>query len=298
MARIAYERSIGGPADLGVSRSAFGRFADWLTGEMKGGGAFVRPFGVALDEADNLCMTDTAAKSVGFFDAGARRWHRWTQAGKLEFESPVSIAKSGGVLYVADSGRREVVAFGVDGRVRFRCQKPLARPVAVIVAGGRLLVADSELHAVCVFNLRGEYQSQFGKRGTAPGEFNYPTHLASDGAGQIYVTDSMNCRIQVLDAQGTFLRQIGQIGDSPGCLSRPKGVAVSAQGHIYIADALFDNVQVFNAGGRLLLPLGGAGNGPGEFGLPAGIALARDGRIFIADCYNSRIQVLRYLGNE
>lgn len=297
-ARFAFEKSIHGPADLGVKRSAFGRFADWLTGETHGSGAFVRPFGVAVDEAGSLCVTDTAAKSVGCFDARARSWHRWTRVEKLDFVAPVSVAKRGDVLYVADSGLGEVVAFNVDGKLQFRAGPPLVRPVAVLLSGERLLVADSELHAVCSFNLRGEYQSQFGRRGTAPGEFNYPTHLATDDTGRIYVTDSMNCRIQVFDAAGNFQRQIGSIGDSPGHFSRPKGVAVSAAGHIYVADALFDNVQVFNAEGRLLLPLGEAGTGPGQFGLPAGLAITPDGRIFIADCYNSRIQVLRYLGHE
>ncbi|MEY4386433.1 MAG: hypothetical protein RLY20_1716 [Verrucomicrobiota bacterium] len=297
-ARFAFERSISGPSDLGVKRSTMGRFADWLTGETRGNGAFARPFGLALDEDGNLCVTDTAAKSVGCFDAKTTRWHRWTAVGKREFESPVSVAKAKDVLYVADSGRGEVIAFDVAGHLKFVCREHLSRPVAVLLTGERLLVADSERHAIVVFNLRGEYESEFGKRGTAPGEFNFPTHLATDAAGKIYVTDSMNCRVQIFDAKGEFCSQIGRMGDSPGCFSRPKGVAVSPQGHIYVADALFDNVQVFNAEGRLLLPVGEAGNGPGEFGLPAGIAIARDNRIYIADCYNSRVQVLRYLGDE
>ena len=296
-ARFAFERSLGGPVDLGVKRSTLGKFGDWLTGETRGAGAFVRPFGVALDAAGNLCVTDTAAKSVGCFEPATRRWLRWTRIGKLAFQSPVGVSRAGETIYVADSGLGEVIAFDTGGRLRFRCRAPLVRPVAVMVAGGRLLVADSQLHAICVFNLQGEYQSQFGRRGTAPGEFNFPTHLATDAPGRIYVTDSMNCRIQIFDAAGTYLSQIGRIGDSPGCFSRPKGVAVSPQGHVYVADALFDNIQVFDSAGRLLLPIGEAGQGPGEFGLPAGIAIASDGRIYVADCYNRRLQVLRYLGN-
>lgn len=296
--RLAYEGSIRSPADLGAKRSFFGRVADWLTGEAHGTRGFVRPFGVALDDAGNLCVTDTAARSVGWFDGRGLRWHRWTGTGALKFQSPVSVAKMRSLLYVADSGLGEVVAFDLDGRLRFRCREPLVRPVAVLIAGERLLVADSELHAICVFDLSGKYQSRFGRRGKAPGEFNYPTHLATDPRGRIYVTDSMNCRIQIFDHAGNFVSQIGSIGNSPGHFGRPKGVAVSPQGHIYVTDALFDNIQIFNDGGQLLLPLGGAGNGPGEFGLPGGVAIARDGRIFIADCYNSRIQVLRYLGGE
>ena len=140
-ARFAYERSISGPADLGVKRSTFGRFADWLTGETRGTGGFVRPFGIALDEDDNLCVTDTATRAVGCFDAKTLRWHRWTALGKLKFESPVSVAKLKDTLYLADSGLREVISFDVSGRVNFRCKDHLSRPVAVVVAGERLLVA-------------------------------------------------------------------------------------------------------------------------------------------------------------
>ena len=297
-ARIAFERIIRGPADLGVKQSIFKRFGHWLTGNAQGSAGLVRPCGLALDESDNLCFTDTATRSVGFFDTQKVRWLRWEQAGKLSFKTPVSVAKAGGLLYVADSGLGEVIAFDLDGKLQFRIHEPLVRPVSVLAAAGQLWVADTEKHAVFVFNQQGKFLRQFGHRGTGPGEFNFPTHLAADTQGRIYVTDSLNCRVQIFDAEGGYLRQIGSIGDSPGHFSRPKGVAVSPQGHIHVADALFDNIQLFSPEGRLLLSVGDHGAGPGEFGQPLGLAIARDGRIFVADYLNGRIQVLRYLSQE
>jgi sugar lactone lactonase YvrE len=296
--RIALERVLRSPADLGVKPSVFQRVGQWLTGNPAGGDAFARPFGLALDEAANLCLTDTAAHRVGFFDARAVRWQSWDKIGGVALVAPVSVAKSGEVLYVADSGSGEVVAFDLLGKVQFRQREPLSRPVSVMVAGGRLWVADAQQHAIFVFNRKGGLEFQFGKRGTGPGEFNYPTHLAADAAGRIYVTDAMNCRVQVFDDSGKFLRQFGSVGDTPGHFSRPKGVAVSPAGHIYVADALFDNIQIFNEEGRLLLPVGQGGAGPGEFCQPAGLAIAPDGHIFVADSLNGRIQVLRYLGHD
>jgi DNA-binding beta-propeller fold protein YncE len=297
-ARIAFERIIRGPADVGVKQSVFKRIGHWLTGSAEGSDGFVQPCGLALDESGNPCFTDTATRSVGFFDAKAVSWKRWTKAGDLVFNAPVGVAKSGGLIYVADSGLGAVIAVDLNGKLQFQIREPLSRPVGVLAAAGRLWVADTQQHAVFVFSRQGELLFKFGQRGTGPGEFNFPTHLAADAEGLIYVTDSMNCRIQVFDTAGRFLRQIGSIGDSPGHFSRPKGVAVSPQGHIYVADALFDNIQIFNQEGRLLLAVGERGAGPGEFCQPVGLAIARDGRIFVADYLNGRLQVLRYLGQQ
>jgi DNA-binding beta-propeller fold protein YncE len=297
-ARVAFDRIIRGPADLGVKYSVFKRFSHWLTGSAQGSDGLVRPCGIALDELDNLCFTDTATRSVSFFDAKTVRWRRWTKVGDVAFIAPVSVAKADDLIYVADSSLGEVIAFDLEGQLRFRLREHLSRPVSVLAANDRLWVADTERHAVCVFDRQGAFLFQFGQRGTGPGDFNFPTHLAMDAAGRIYVTDSMNCRIQIFDATGKFLSQIGSIGDSPGHFSRPKGVAISPQGHIYVADALFDNLQLFNPAGRLLLAVGERGAGPGEFCQPVGLAIARDGRIFVADYLNGRIQVLRYLNQE
>src|SRR5262249_31130733 len=101
--RVRYLASISKPSDLGFRRSGVSRFANWLIGAEQGNEKFVKPFGIALDEADNLCVTDTGANVVCFFDTAQKRWHRWASVGKFNFASPVAVAKRGTTLFVADS---------------------------------------------------------------------------------------------------------------------------------------------------------------------------------------------------
>jgi DNA-binding beta-propeller fold protein YncE len=294
--RIAFVRALGSPADLGVKRSALGKLANLFVGNPSENERFIKPFGIALDEQGSLCFTDTGANTVCFFDHARKLWRRWDQIGKLRFSSPVAVAKSGRSIFVADSGLASVVAFDDQGKLLFQITNGLQRPAGVAIADNRLFVVDSQAQCVFISDLQGRPAGQFGRRGAGEGEFNFPTHINADSAGDLLVTDSMNSRIQVFDSQGKFLRQFGSIGDTPGHFSRPKGVAADSFGHLYVLDANFDNMQVFDPEGRLLMDLGQAGQQPGEFWLPNGIAISHNNEIYITDSYNRRIQVFKFIG--
>ncbi len=294
--RVAYLQSISGPADLGIRPSGWNRFANLVTGGNRGKEKLVKPFGIALDELDNLCLTDTGTGRVWFFDRARKRVQSWEKAGGFRFASPVAIAKRKGIFYVADSALQKVVAFDGQGKLLFAIDQGVTRPAGLAVSDEKLFVADTAAHHIAIFELTGKFLSQFGQRGAAPGELNFPTHLAVDAQGRIWVTDSMNSRIQMFDSAGRLLGLIGSAGDSSGHFSRPKGVAVDRFAHVYVVDALFDNVQIFNPQGQFLLAVGEPGSGPGQFWLPAGIAISRRQQIYVADSYNGRVQVFQYLG--
>lgn len=294
--RITYSKSIHQPGDLGAKTSGFNRFANWITGAEKGREQLVKPFGVALDEFDNLCLTDTGANVVCFFDRAKKKWMRWNKIEKFRFRSPVAVAKKNGVFYVVDSSLAAIVAFNENGKLIFQITAHLERPSGIVVLNEQLFVTDSQRHQIVVFDLRGNFVTEFGKRGTQPGEFNFPTHIATDGEGNLLVTDSMNGRVQRLGRDGNFINEIGSIGNATGHFSRPKGVAVDSFGHVYAIDALFDNIQIFDRDGKFLLNLGESGAKPGEFWLPNGIAISKQNEIYVADSYNRRVQVFKYVG--
>ena len=258
----------------------------------------IKPFGVALDDSGNLCLTDMGNNTVCYCDLAKKRWVRLAGVRKELFASPVAIVGKNGTLYVADSELGKVIAFWEDGRDVFTISAPLQRPSGLAIIGDSLVVADSQVHSVFVFDLTGKLRFQFGKRGAGPGEFNFPTHVASDNRGHLLVTDSLNSRVEVFDSTGKYLAQIGSSGDTPGHFGRPKGVAADTFGHIYVVDAVFDNVQVFDLSGQLLLTWGKGGTDPGEFGVPAGIAIGPDNLIYVADSYNQRVQVFQYVGQQ
>ena len=294
--RITYVQSIVSPRDAGIKPAAFVRFGRWLTGSKKGDEPLLKPFAVAFDEKDNLCVTDTGANAVCYFDRARTKWKRWEKVGKIRFSSPVAIAKRSDLFFVADSALKSVVAFNESERVLFQITNQLERPSGLAATSDRLFVVDSKRHCVVVFDLKGRYVSEFGKRGVGDGEFNFPTHIAVDAKGDLFITDSMNSRVQIFDSKGHFKKRIGSIGNSSGQFSRPKGVAVDSFGHIYVVDGMFDNVQIFSKVGRFLLTVGEAGTNPGEFWLPNGIAISQRNEIFIADAYNHRLQLFKYVG--
>jgi sugar lactone lactonase YvrE len=262
---------------------------------------FSKPTGLCLDESGNLCVTDTGTRSLWFFDIDRKRYRRWERIGKIAFSSPVAVAKQDGIIYVADSGIGGVVALTEAGKLRFMVTDRLERPSGLKIVGGKLWVVDAALHRIEVFDLQGRHLHGFGQRGTGPGQFNYPTHLAltPDVPATLYVTDAMNFRVQQVDLDGNPLRIIGSIGDATGSFSRPKGVATDSEGNVYVVDALFDNIQIFDGQGRFLMHWGESGSTPGCFWLPTGIAIDTRDRIWVADSYNRRIQVFhRMIDNE
>jgi sugar lactone lactonase YvrE len=294
--RIALLQVIGGPADFGIKASPLTRFGHWLTGSAKGNEQLVKPFGIALDESDNLCLTDTGANAVCFYERAKKKWQRWERIERVRFVSPVAVAKRNGTFFVADSGLASIVVFAENGKLVRQITNHLERPSGLAILNDRLFVADSQRHHIVVFDLQGNYQAEFGNRGVGPGQFNFPTHLAAGLDGSLFVTDSMNSRIQMVDERGTYKGQVGQVGDSPGHFSRPKGVAVDSFGHVYVMDALFDNLQIFDRSGRLLLNFGETGAQAGQFWLPNGIAITRSNEIFVADSHNHRVQIFKYVG--
>ena len=295
---IVYVRDIVAPKDIGSKAPFFTRLANAITGVGADQKRLDRPFGLSLDDAGNLTVTDTGMGAVCFLDLAKKKWLRWTAIGGRRLESPVAAVHSGKLFFVADSGLGEVIAFDEKGRRQFAITNGLARPAGLALLGDKLFIADSELHKVVVCNTRGEPLFQFGRRGAGDGEFNFPTHLATDPRGQIYVTDSLNQRIQIFDAAGHFIRAFGSAGDGPGHFTRPKGVAVDSKGHVYVVDAVFGNVQIFNDHGRLLLDFGQAGTAAGQFWLPNAIAINSRDEIFVSDGFNHRLQMFRYTGRE
>jgi DNA-binding beta-propeller fold protein YncE len=293
--RIGYEKSIYKPSDLGFKRSWWKATLGYVVGNNRGDLAFVKPTGICLDEAGNLCVTDTGTKAVWFFDNARKRYKRWSQIDNIAFSSPVAVAKKNGIIYVADSGLGAIVAFNEKGKLLFVITEGLERPSGLALAGQTLCVTDAARHRVEVFDLEGQHRHGFGRRGAGNGEFNYPSHLTltQDAVPALFVTDAMNFRIQKVAIEGEPLQSIGSIGTGTGSFSRPKGVATDRDGNLYVVDALFDNIQIFDNEKRFLMHWGESGTEPGSFWLPTGIAIDAQERIWVADSYNRRIQVFK-----
>lgn len=259
---------------------------------------FVGPHTVAISPTGLVAVADSGGGAVHVLDLDRRDHLRVAGWGAERFAVPVGVAWMGQRLFVTDARRHEIIELDARGGFHHRFgSDALVRPVGIAYAAARrrLYVVDGGSHRLAVFEPNGTSVRTIGRRGTAPGEFNFPSQVCARG-DRLVVADSGNARVQILDLDGTPLRMIGKKGDGAGDFSFPKGVAFDNSGHLYVVDAHFENIQVYDAEGRLLLAFGREGHGPGEFSLPAGLAIDRNDRIWVADSANHRLAVFDFLG--
>jgi DNA-binding beta-propeller fold protein YncE len=231
--------------------------ADRLAGDF----GFAQPFGVALDGAGNVYVSEPPARRVRAFSPEGRLLLEF--GGEAERPTGLAIDARRQLVYVADGS-----------------------------------FPTSQNHRVLVYSLQGKLLRTIGTRGSNPGQFNFPAHLTVDGAGNLYVVDVLNFRVQVFAPDGNLLRFFGEAGESLGKFARPKGVAVDKRGIVYIVDGDASYVQMFDEQSRLLMAFGGKANMLEYFDLPGPVAVDPAGKyIYVGEQSNQlpRINVYEFL---
>ena len=183
---------------------------------------FQDPFGVALDGAGNLYVSD----------AGNNTIRKITAAGLVS-----TLAGSPGSTGCAD---------GAGAAASFNCPLGLA-----LDSKGNLQVADSGNNTLRTITPEGMVSTLAGTAGTAgsadgagaAARFNYPYYLAVDGSGNVVVSDNGNALIRMVTPSGLVTTLVGGngqgktvLGPLPASLANPGGVAVDPQtGQMFIA---------------------------------------------------------------
>ena len=136
-----------------------------------GGGFFVRPHGMHVDTDEHIWLTDIARHQVFKFTRDGELLLTLGEEGiagadSTHFDQPTDVAVGPrGNIFVTDGyGNRRIVKFAPDGR----------------------------------------YLAQWGREGSAAGEFINPHAIDISSEGQLYVADRENNRVQVFDTYGTF----------------------------------------------------------------------------------------------
>jgi DNA-binding beta-propeller fold protein YncE len=246
-----------------------------------GRGQFVFPHGIHIDRDGNVWVTDGRAA---------------TEAELAKFPD----AKGKG---------HTVTKFTPDGKVLLRLGKPgvgargtdtFLEPNDVITTpNGDIFVSDGhsgqnpkvppDTNARIVkFTKDGKFVKEWGKLGSAPGEFRTPHALALDSRGRLFVADRGNHRIQIFDQDGKFLEEWKQF-------SRVSGLFITSNDMLYAIDSESSPERHPNwkTGVRIgttredkvlqyipphALPTGASHGAAGE-----GVAVDRDGNVYAAE---------------
>ena len=261
--------------------------------------------GIAVsDDGNRVYVADYGQLSVFMFDFAQKKFAKIGE----NIGSPTGIALDGQEnVYVADQEKKGINVFDRNGKtVRFITDPSLERPegVAIDRTRGKIYLVDtghtkSKVHTVKIFDLQGKLVGTLGQgKGSAPGEFLFPTNVTVDGDGNVYVSDTLNSRVQMFDLDGKYVKSFGQRGNGWGMFDKPKGVAVDSFGNVYVVDGGWSNVQVFNQKGQVLIFFGGRGRNPGLLSNPSSIFITPQNRIYVGDFLNHRIEVYQLVNTS
>lgn len=302
-ARIWYVGSLASADDLRRRKTVLEVIGEALAGQKPVEALYGPRRVVVTPDGTRVWVADTGGRCLFLFDLERRTVKRIQKLGGAPLFSPVGMCLGpGDSLFVCDSQTGAIHHISDrDGSLLSTLHSPedLLRPVALAydADADELWVVDALAHDVKVLGGDGSLQRIVGRRGTGPGEFNYPCDLAIS-ANAVWIAEAGNHRVQAVSRDGSPITSFGRAGDAPGDLALPKGIARDSDGHVYVVDGRFENVQVFDSAGRLLLFFGAEGTREGEFWLPGGVFIEASGRIWVCDTYNRRIQIFQYVSDE
>jgi tripartite motif-containing protein 71 len=263
------------------------------------GGELNAPIGVATDPSGNVYVVDASNNRIQKFNSSGvweRAWganvngggvfgvctvasscnagNAGSSAGALSFPWGIAADQSGNV-YVSEITNNRVQKYDSSGTFLMAWGKD------VVSSGSGNNGTEFE---VCVAGT-GAVCKQ-GVAGGKGGEFNVPTGISVDGAGNVYVSETTGQRVQKFSSTGVWDRawgksvhttaplnvcgiasecQSGITGGLGGEFAFAQGVATDASGNVYVADTNNYRVQKFDSSGNFQRAWGNGVMGGGSF---------------------------------
>jgi len=192
-------------------------------------------------ERHPVVKLDAEGNVVREFGAGMTSWPHGLY---LDHEGNVWVADAEGFQETPDDLGHVVYKFSPRGEllltlgeagVRGSDEGHFAHPNDVAVdRDGNIYVADGHRpegnNRIVKFDRNGNYVTEWGEEGSAPGQFDEPHAVEVDPQGRVYVGDRYNNRVQIFTPDGEFIESWTQFG-------RPSGIYITDEGLIVVADS-------------------------------------------------------------
>jgi len=166
-----------------------------------GNDQFDKPTDVAFGSKGEIYVSDGYGNSrVMKFASNGKFLAQWGTPGKGrgEFNLPhtMVVDKQGRVI-VGDRENDRIQVFDSKGRL-LEVWPGFAPYGLELDATGTLFVADGRANKILRLNSSGKVMGSWGRKGSAPGEFNLPHMLAADKSGNLFIAEVGGMRLQKL----------------------------------------------------------------------------------------------------
>jgi tripartite motif-containing protein 71 len=237
--------------------------------------AKISPLDVASDSAGNWYVLDGGLVCVRVYGPDRTTVIKTFFTCGVEGADATHIRRARGLaidlrtddLWIADSPNKRLIKVDRQGSllvsttVSASPKGPLVDPRDVTVDGaGNAYVTDNGSRIVRL-SPTGQYVSEWGARGSGPGQMNGATSIdfSAVGGDALYTTDAGNYRVAKFGLDGRWLGSLGSQGRGNGQFTKDsRGVTVDDNGTVYAADTGGNRIVRWSASGS---PLPSFGNG-------------------------------------
>ena len=256
-------------------------------------GKFDCPWGVAVNERNEIAVTDCSNNRVQIFSCNGKFIRSFGKKGvkKGEFKDPSGIAYLNNVnIVVADTSNHRLQIFTERGEYLAQIgseeipDHQFNSPMGLSVDNdGNIIVADSDNKLIKIFTPSGQFLRKFGGEDLLVD----PCHCIQKDRYYI-VSDRGDHSIKVFNTDGNFLYKFGNQGDGDGEFDNPYCLSVDKAGHLMVCDSGNYRVQVLELSGKFLTKFKLMSGG-----LPVSTALLSDGSIVVSYFNDNCIQIIK-----
>ena len=262
-------------------------------GEGSSAGMFNGLWGVAVNERNEIAVTDRDNKRVQIFRSDGTYLRSFGRMGDQEgeFFHPTGIAYlNNGNIVVADSLNNRLQIFtergdyltqiGSEENFDHQFDYPWGLSVD---RDGKIIVADSNNKLIKIFTPSGQFLRKFGGEDLLVD----PCHCIQKDQYFI-VSDNGDHSIKLFNTGGDFLYKFGNEGEGDGEFDNPYCLSVDKAGHLMVCDGTNDRVEVLELNGKFITKFKLVSGG-----LPTSTAVLSDGTIVVSDFTDYRIQIIK-----
>jgi hypothetical protein len=286
-----------------------------LTGTPTGGGGsdvpFTHPWGLAVDGADNVWVSDVDAGFVDKFNLsnafiaqgnGELNGNReWTG----EYTRSVTFSDASEKLFVADSGHDDLWVARGDGSLEGDIKGegatwgvgccfiyaaadnstgPTAGDVYVTSSAGTVTRIDSS-GVAAPFSAVESYIAGSQITGTPEGPFEGLEGATIDSSGNLYVIETVKNVVDEFTSSGKFVQTF------TGLTGTATAAAVDPTNKDLLVATVSGVVDEFSSAGTLIGELTGTATPAGSIGVPLGIAVNSVGEVYVSDGVNHVVDI-------